>query len=247
MFICVVSYPADVDTGYLPLRKGQRYTELHRQTDNTRCWSYGRNDDDQYGWIPSDVVSPYPVQISNGIPPPPPPRYRQHNLVSIVGYLDGSTDDRRGIGGAACLTHGSERYELFHFFPGFFVGSAAAELLGALCATQLINENCPKCSSVLMYTDSKRLADYMRGSDPSTAEGEKLLPLITFLRKIVSELPMRIVFEWRGRAENAAHRLARRGIQIGREFNWEISSTPVAWDESLLEVTKRSRNIHGHA
>ena len=58
MFGCVVAFRVDAATGYLPLRKGQHYNELHRQTDDTGCWSYGCSDDHLYGWIPSFVVAP---------------------------------------------------------------------------------------------------------------------------------------------------------------------------------------------
>ena len=239
--VCVEPFHDDPDAGHLPLKLGQLYQEFICRTHGNTIWSYGVNEEGREGWILPSAVAPRPVQLSKQIPPPP----SRCEMETIDVFTDGSTDDRRGIGGGSFFTRSDVPYERSHFVAGYFAGSAAGELLGALCATQLIHEKCSAGSSVRFYTDSSRLVDYMSGKEPSSPEGQKLLPLITLLRETVSTSAIPIVFEWLDRKQNRAHQYAHRAMQIGRDTHgWDRSSSiPASWIEAFAQVANLTRDL----
>ena len=115
------------------------------------------------------------------------------------------------------------------FYPGFFVGSATAELM----AVYMFLRNCPHYP-IILYTDSQVVMRYLRGFEPSSDEGRKLRPLILLCRN--AAIGFDVCFQWKARAHNRAHLAARRGMLTGRAGNWLRASENV--DPQLAQALK---------
>ena len=174
------------------------------------------------------AAQPLRLEPPAQLPPPRPPSaaHRPQRLrMAYVIYVNGSNRDRAYLGAAACIWSVDDRgnaarlqWPWHHVvaLPGYFVGPATSELVAVILGYRMYNEFFHRHERTLsqLFTDSERAFGYA-DNDPTSPEGQKLLPLIRLMRAEIRSHPELTLCLCRG-TENLAHPLAYNALQQGR-------------------------------
>jgi ribonuclease HI len=175
----------------------------------------------------------------------------------ILVNVDGATDDRAGIGAGAVVAGGSRVNGSRCYAPGYFVGSAAGELLGlhlGLVEVVRVLSDCPRnlqqATTVRVRMDSQYVHGVVSsGRLPKSKEGRKLMPLLLVVRTALLALTKkvsRVVLCWVPRGENSrADAQAGEALAEGSALGWEVhSNCDLTILDALSSTGRLSRWVH---
>jgi hypothetical protein len=184
----------------------------------------------------------------------------QYNAL-VVCYSDGSVDDRKGFAAAASCIFPRDTREWIPMGVSWRMytnGAATSELVGVCLNLDVLMGRLEDFHAAVLYSDSANVVAYIgdhfrMGTEPASMQGEKLIPLIRYARKKMSQLRVAqktVFLKHLPRKYNPADHIARRTMQSRRDVSWQgvewnphrITSQPELV-EALLAVQEYTRQI----
>ena len=162
---------------------------------------------------------------------------QQSGVSCIRVSVDGSSDDRRGIG-AGCVASGvSMTMRASLALPGI-MGAEASELLGITLGLLGCYQSRRMYSRFVLLVDSENAIKHVfLKQDPTDTDGWDLYPAIALARNLVEllrELNIQVSAEKVVSRKNLAHHIAKSEMQYRRDRGWKPHEE--RWPEALPYV-----------